>query len=109
MDLNGRMTPHEYMRKLNKIPAQLTPNEVAQFIIYLRDEAYNNELRLSPVTVGYLADIAYGLASPLSQRQWEKTTAAALGQKGGVSTSEAKQRAARLNGRKGGRPKINEQ
>jgi hypothetical protein len=34
-----------------------------------------------------------------------KTAAALLGSLGGKSTSEAKKRAARMNGKKGGRPK----
>lgn len=105
LDLNSKMTPHEYVMNLEKVVSEMTPAEIAQFIIYLREEAYNNKLQLSPVTVGYLADIAYNLASPQSRREWERSIASILGTKGGSKTSEAKAAAARENGRKGGRPK----
>ncbi len=36
----------------------------------------------------------------------KQLTASEMGKKGGASKSEQKQRAARLNGKKGGRPKI---
>lgn len=105
LDLKGKMTPHEFMIKLERVPGDMTLDEMAQFVLYLRDEAYDNKLQLSPVTVGYLADIAYALASPSKKEGWEKSVAALLGAKGGASRSEAKIKAVRENGKKGGRPK----
>lgn len=101
MDLRGKMTPHEYITSLGKIAAELSPQEAAQFLLYMRDEAYDNKLTISPVTVSCLADIAYSLSGPLARKQW----AAQLGQMGGASTSDAKREASRENGKRGGRPR----
>jgi hypothetical protein len=101
IDLKGKMTPHQYIQSLNKVANELTTNEIAQFILYMRDELYDNKLQCSPVTLSYLADISYRLTDSQNKKAW----AVEMGKIGGAATTEAKQKASRENGKKGGRPK----
>lgn len=101
LNLKGNVTPHHYMQSLNKVASELTTNEIAQFILYMRDEIYDNKLQVSPATLSYLADIAHRLCDNDSKSNW----ASSMGAIGGSAKTKAKSRASRENGKLGGRPK----
>ena len=101
LNLKGNVTPRHYMQSLNKVASELTPNEIAQFIIYMRDEIYDNKLQVSPATLSYLADIAHRLCDNNSRSHW----AANMGSIGGSAKTPAKSTASRANGKLGGRPR----
>ena len=103
LNLNGNITPHQYMQSLGKVTSELTTDEIAQFVIYMRDELYDNKLQASPATLGYLADIAHQLCDNNSKSNW----AANMGSIGGSAKTESKTSASRENGKLGGRPRKN--
>lgn len=50
--------------------------------------------------------VPYATLLPFSEREGRTSVATALGSKGGSAVSKAKARAARQNGRRGGRPRL---
>jgi len=103
-----------------RITQDCTKEEAAEFLLALKNEAWNNKMTLSVNSVRLLSDIAWSMASPQQRKIWEQwsntvtetgpdldisSAASVLGKKGGASKSNAKKKSSRDNGRLGGRPK----
>lgn len=96
--------------------SEMTLDEAAKSLLIIRDELYDNKFIANPVMVSHILDVAWLLSSPKARGQWEINAnkkiedlisehAATMGRKGGSVKSDRKAAASRENGKKGGRPR----
>lgn len=121
----GYTTPSAYEYHIDNIRAkapqlidQLSPVSLADVIVLMQHAYQHGKADAGAEKIDIDAVWVNGIGGLERQTDglWKLTAAddrpslaaAALGQKGGQSTSEAKREAARANGRKGGRPRKSE-